>query len=91
MELLNFLWNIVTFRNLRFKDELFYRKISLKCIKELNVKPDMIKLLEENIGRTLSDINQSNIFFDPYARIMKIKAKINKCDLLKAFAQQRKQ
>ena len=43
----------------------------------------MIKLLEENIGRTLSDINQSNIFFDPYPRIMKIKAKINKWDLLK--------
>ena len=42
----------------------------------------MIKLLEENIGRTLSDINQSNIFFDPYPRIMKIKAKINKWDLL---------
>ena len=43
----------------------------------------MIKLLEENIGRTFSDINQSNTFFDPYPRIMKTKAKINKWDLLK--------
>ena len=68
MELLNFLWNIVTFQNLRFKDELFYRKISLKCIKDLNVKPDMIKLLEENIGRRLSDINHSNNFFKPSPR-----------------------
>ena len=52
-------------------------------MKNLNVRPETIKLLEENIGRTLSDINQSNIFFDPYPRIMKIKAKINKWDLLK--------
>ena len=43
----------------------------------------MIKLLEENIGRTFSDINQSNTFFDPYPRIMKTKAKISKWDLLK--------
>ena len=68
MELLNFLWNIVTFRNLRFKDELFYRKISSKCIKDLNVRPDMIKCLEENIGRRLSDINHSNNFFEPSPR-----------------------
>ena len=47
------------------------------------MRQDTIKLLEENTGRTLYDINQSNIFFNPYPRIMKIKAKINKWDLLK--------
>ena len=52
-------------------------------IKDLNVRPDTIKLLEENIGRTLSDINHSKIFFDPPPRVMKIKTKINKLDLLK--------
>ena len=60
-----------------------YTKINSKWIKDLNIRPETIKLLEEIIGRTLSDINQSNIFFDPYARIMKIKAKINKWDLIK--------
>ena len=52
-------------------------------IKDLNVRLDTIKLLEENIGRILSDINHSNIFFDPSPRIMEIKANINKWDLLK--------
>ena len=51
--------------------------------KDLNVRPDTIQLLEENIGRTLSDINHSNIFFNPSSRIMEIKTKINKWDLLK--------
>ena len=60
-----------------------YTKISSKWIKDLNVRPDTIKLLEENIGRTLSDINHSNIFFDPYPRVMEIKAKINKWGLNK--------
>ena len=46
-------------------------------IKELNIRPDTMKLLEENISRTLSDINCSNIFSDPPPRIMKIKPKIN--------------
>ena len=66
-----------------------YTKINSKWIENLNVMPETVKLLEENIGRTLSDINQSNIFFDPYPRIMKIKAKINKWDLIKhkSFAQ----
>ena len=50
---------------------------------DLNVRPDTIKLLEENIGRTLSDINCNNIFFNPPPRVMKIKAKINKWDLMK--------
>ena len=54
-----------------------------KSIKDLNVRPDTIKLLEENIGRTLFDINHSNIFFDPSPRVMEIKAKINKWDLIK--------
>lgn len=60
-----------------------YTKISSKWIKDLNIRLDTIKLLEENIGRTLSDINHSNIFFNPSPRIMEIKAKIHKWDLLK--------
>ena len=49
----------------------------------MNVKTETIKLLEENIGRTLSDINQSMIFYDPPPRVIEIKAKINKWDLIK--------
>ena len=60
-----------------------YTKISSKWIKDLNVRPDTIKLIEENIGRTLSHINCSKIFFDPSPRIMEIKTKINKWDLIK--------
>ena len=62
-------------------------KINSKWIKDLNVRPDTIKLLEENIGRTLFDINPSKIFFDSPPRIMEIKTKINKWDLkkLKSF------
>ena len=60
-----------------------YAKITSKWIKTLNVRPDTIKLLEENIGRTLSDINYSNIIFDPSLRIMELKAKLNKWGLLK--------
>ena len=68
-----------------------YTKINSKWIKDLNVRPDTIKLLEENIGKTLFDINHSKIFFDPPPRVREIKTKINKWDLikLKAFAQQR--
>ena len=51
--------------------------------KDLNVRPDTIKLLEENIGRTLFDINHSKIFFDPPPGVIKIKTKINKWDLIK--------
>ena len=50
-----------------------YTKINSKRIKDLNERPDTIKLLEENIGRTLSDINRSNIFFDLSLRVMEIK------------------
>ena len=55
-----------------------YTKINSKCIKDLNVSLDTIKLLEENTGRTLSDINYSKIFFDPPLRVTKIKTNINK-------------
>ena len=60
-----------------------YTKISSKWIKDLNVRLDTIKLLEETIGRTPFDINHSKIFFDPPPRVMKIKTKINKWDLIK--------
>ena len=60
-----------------------YTKINSKWIKDLNVRPGTIKLLEENIGKTLFDINHSKIFCDPPPRIMKIKTKINKWDLIK--------
>ena len=60
-----------------------YTKINLKRIKDINVRPETIKLLEENIGKTLSDINHSKILYDPPPRISEIKAKINKWDLMK--------
>ena len=60
-----------------------YTKINSKWIKDLNVRPDTIKLLEENIGRTLHDINHSKILFDPPPRAMEIKTKTNKWDLMK--------
>ena len=67
-----------------------YTKI--KWIKDLNGRPETIKLLEENIGRTLNDINQSKILYDPPPRVTEIQTKVNKWDLikLKAFAQKRK-
>ena len=60
-----------------------YTKINSKWIKDINVRPQIIKLLEENIGKTLSDINHSRILYDPSPRILEIKAKINKWDLVK--------
>ena len=64
-----------------------HTKINSKWIKDLNVRPETIKLLKENIGRTLDDINQSKIFYDPPPRVMEIKTKVNKWDLitLKSF------
>ena len=57
--------------------------INSKWIKNINVRPETIKLLEENIGRTLDDINQSKILYDPLPRVMKLKTKVNKWDLIK--------
>ena len=60
-----------------------YIEINSIWIKDLNVRPETIKLLEENIGKTLPDINHSRILYDPSPRVMEIKAKINKWDLIK--------
>ena len=60
-----------------------YIKTNSKWIKDLHIRPETIKLLEENIGKTLSDINHSRILYDPLFRIWEIKAKINKWDLIK--------
>ena len=60
-----------------------YTNINSKWIKDLNVRPETIKLLEENIGKTLSNINHRRLLYDPPPRVMEIKAKINKWDLIK--------
>ena len=60
-----------------------HTKINSKCIKDLSVRPETIKLLEENIGKSFSDTNHSKILYDPSPRVMEIKAKINKWDLIK--------
>ena len=70
----------------RMKLEYFltpHTKITSKWIKDLNVRPENIKLLEENIGRTLDDINQSKILYDPPPRVTETKTKVNKWDLIK--------
>ena len=59
-----------------------YTKINSKMIKDLHVRPETIKLLEENISRTLYDINQSKILYDPPPRVTEIKTKVNKWDLI---------
>ena len=71
---------------LRMKLEHFlttHTKINSKWIKDLNVRPETIQLLEENIGRTLNDNNQSEIVYDPPPRVMEIKTKINIWDQTK--------
>ena len=60
-----------------------YTKINSKWVRDLNVRPETIKLLDENIGKTLSDINHSRILYDTHPRILETKAKINKWDLIK--------
>ena len=60
-----------------------YTKINSKWIKDLNIRPETIKLLEENIGKTLFDIHHNRILYDLPPRILEIKAKINKWDLIK--------
>ena len=60
-----------------------YTKINSKWVEDLNVRPETIKLLEENIGRTLDDINQSKILYDPPPRVMEIKTIVNNWDLIK--------
>ena len=60
-----------------------YTKINSKWIKHINARPETIKLLEESIGKILSDINHSKILYNPPQRVMEIKAKINKWNLIK--------
>ena len=60
-----------------------YTKINSKWIKDLNVRPESIKLLEENICRTVDDINQSKILYNPPPRVMEIKTKVNKWVMIK--------
>ena len=60
-----------------------YTKINSKWIKDINVRPETVKLLEENIGRIFNDINQSKILYDPPPRVMEIKTNVSKWDLIK--------
>ena len=60
-----------------------YKKINSKWVKDLNVRWESIKLLEENIDKTLNDINHSKILYDPPPRVTEIKTKVNKWDLIK--------
>ena len=74
-------WENWTATYKRMKLELFltpYTKINSKWIKDLNIRPETIKLLEENTGRTLNDTNQSKILYDPSPRVTEIKTKVNK-------------
>ena len=77
---------IITFGGKKMKLGHFltpYTKINSKWTKDLNVRPETLKLLEENIGKTLSNINHSRILYDPPPRVMEIKAQTNKWDIIK--------
>ena len=79
-------WENLTATCKRMKLEHFltpYTQINSKWIKDLNLRSETIKLLEENIGRTFDDINQSKILYDPAPRVTEIKTKVNKWDLIK--------
>ena len=71
---------------------MYHSFLNAKWIKDLNVRPETIKLLEDNIGKTLYSIHHSRILYDPSPRILEIKAKLNRWDVikLKTSAQQRK-
>ena len=67
-----------TYKRMKLEHFLIpYTKINSKWIKDLNVRPETIKLLEESISKTLSDMNHSRALYDPPLRVMEIKAKIN--------------
>ena len=72
--------------SLRTLSNTIHKKINSKWMKDLNVRPKTIKLLEENIDKTHSDVNHSRILYDPPPRVMEIKAKINKWDLIKIIS-----
>ena len=79
-------WENWTAARKRMKLEHFltsYTKINSTWIKDLNVRPESIKLLDENISRTLNNINQNKILYDSPPRITEIKTKLNKWDLIK--------
>ena len=79
-------WENCTATCKRMKSEHFpkpYKKRNSKWIKDLNIRPETVKLLEENRGRTLNDINQSKILYDPLPRVTEIKTKVKKWDLIK--------
>ena len=79
-------WEVWTATCKRMKLEHYvmpYTKINSRWIKDLNVRPNTVKVFEENIGRTLYDVNHRKILFDPPPREMEIKPKINKWDLMK--------
>ena len=70
---------IATLKRMKLEHFLMpYTKINSKWIKDLNVRPETVKFLEENIGRTLNIINQSKILYDPSTRVTEIKTKVNK-------------
>ena len=79
-------WNIwkATWKKMNLDHQLIpYTKISSRQIKQLNINHDTIKILQENIGRKISDIPCSNIFTDTSPRVRDIKERINKWDLIK--------